>query len=274
MNWRRQLRAAWASLPASARRLLVVALLAATALILISFSGERDVQLAAVLGLFALFVVVQIVILWLVWRQNPEFRQARRAFLNGEFDDVVAILAPLDAAGTLDVGGAALLGNAYRQLGRLDDSAQLLRGAHEADPESPFAAYGLGRTLLAQGVYAEAAAMIAHALDKRGQPVIAADLGHAYYRAGQHDEALAALQRADRLELEPHRALLTRYLLWQLQDEPADDELIDRLTRVDHGLALWQAEAERFQMTPYGAALAEDVETVTQLLAEQAGQET
>ncbi|MBN1963934.1 MAG: hypothetical protein JW910_04775 [Anaerolineae bacterium] len=269
MNWRRQLRLAWGNLPGSIRRLLLAALITAVLLLVLSFAGGHDLQLAAVLGLFALFIAVQAVILWLLWRQNPEFRRARRAYLAEDFAGVIVELEPLEAEGRLDAGGAALLGNAYRQLGRLAESERVLRAAHEADPDSPFPAYGLGRTLFAQGLYTDASALIAHALARRGQPTIVADLGHAQCRAGQHDAALESLRQADRIELEPHRALMTRYLLWRLEGEPADVDIVARLTRYDHGLATWHAEAERFQETPYGAALAADLATIERLLEGQ-----
>lgn len=266
MTWSTRLRAAWQDLPADLRRLLIGAVLAGLGLVALAFVGPREVQLAAVAGLIGLFLAVQAIILWRLWRQNPEFRQARRAMLQGDFEEAVRLLEASHIAGKLDPAGETLLGNAYRQLSRLDESERVLRAAHQADPDSPFAAYGLGRTRLAQGDYEEAAALIAHALKQRGPATILADLGHAQYRAGMSAAAQESLARADALELEPHRALLTCYLRWRLSGQPADEDLGKRLRRYAHGLETWRAEAERLRATPYGAALAEDVAWMEKLI--------
>ncbi len=266
MTWLSRLQTAWQDLPVDLRRLLIGALLAGLGLVTLAFVGPREVQLVAVAGLIGLFLAVQAIILWRLWRHNPEFRQARRAMLQGNFEEAVRLLEDSRAAGKLDPEGQTLLGNAYRQLSRLDESERVLRAAHEADPDSPFAAYGLGRTLLAQGRYEEAADLIAHALKRRGPATLLADLGHAQYRAGMNAAAQESLARADALELEPHRALLTCYLRWRLEGQPADEDLRKRLRRYDHGLETWRAEAERLRATPYGAALAEDVALLEKLI--------
>lgn len=258
---------AWQGLSSGQRRGLVAALVAASLLLILSFVGPAEMQLVSVFALVGLLVVVQVVVLWTMWRQNPELRQARRAYMQGEFDRAISILEEVHDADKLEVMGSTLLGNAYRQVGRLTDSEAILRAAHEVDPASPFAAYGLGRTLLVMGQYEEGVSMIQHALDHRGQRIILADLGHAQFRAGDLDAAKASLKQADEIDLEPYRALMTRYLLVRLGQAPERD-VTEWLSRYDHGLAVWQAEAERFTSTPYGVALAEDIAEIERMLIE------
>ncbi len=259
MTWRQRLGMAWGSFPGATRRWLVVVLAAAAALTAFSFVGPPEQQLPAVLALLGLLVVAQIVILWSLWRQRPEVRQARRAYLVGDYKGVIRVLEQAGEEKGLDPLGQTLLGNAYRQIGRLEDSERVLRAACEAEPDAPFSAYGLGRTLLVQGRYAEASAFIGRALAKRGMPIIVADLAYAHYLAGQRDEAARSLAQAERLELDPQRTLMTRYLAWRLAGDPADEALRERLKRSDRGLEVLKAECDRFRETPYGAALAEDI---------------
>jgi len=253
-------------MPVRLQRLFMALLAVAVGLIALSFIVPADYQLIVALALFGLFVLVQAVILWNIWQRNPALRQARRRYMAGDFAEVVRILEASRAEGRHDVEADTLLGNAFRQLGDLERSEAILREACEKEPDAPFAAYGLGRTLLVMGHYNDAAALIAHALDQRGQPVILAELGHAQYRAGERDEAARSLAQAAQLNLEPYRALMTRYLLWKLTGKPVDDETQDGLTRFASGLDVWRAEADRFAVTPYGQALAEDVHDLELLL--------
>lgn len=268
MNWRDTLLAAWRDLPPTLKRLLIALSLAATALILFAFVGPQEMQLLAVLGLVGLFVIVQSVILWRLWQQNPVFRRARQAYLAGDFAEAARLLEAERAENDLPPESQTLLGNAYRQLNRLDESEQMLRTALNADSSTPFAAYGLGRTLLVRGDYADGAAFMQQALDNRAQLLVYADLAYAQVLADQPDAALDSLARLEGLALEPHRALLARYLTWRLQDQPVDTALYTALTRYDHGLDTLRAEAARFSQTPYGKALAQDIIQIEQLLKE------
>jgi hypothetical protein len=74
----------------------------------------------------------------------------------------------------------------------------------------------------------------------------------------QPEEAAAALSAAgagDGRLTEPHRALMAEYLLNRLG--AAAPPLPERISA---GLPYWQAVAERFRETPYGAALLNDVD--------------
>lgn len=269
MSWLSNLRTAWRHVPASIRRLILAALVVSLALLVFSFIGPPDLQLVAVLALVGLFVMIQVGILWIMWRQNPEVRQARKAYTAHDYPEAVRILLAAEREkGQLDVMGQTLLGNAYRQLGQLEDSERVLRAAYEAEPDTPFAAYGLGRTRLVQGAYTEAVTLIEQAYQNRAAQVILADLGQAYYLAGQ-SEAGDILDQAARLNLQPHRALMTVYLRWRLSGEASDEVLLERLRRYDHGLAYWQAELERFRDTPYGEALGEDLARIDGLLGSE-----
>ncbi len=266
MSWQYYLAEGWRRLPGDLRRVIVVAGGMALVLLALSFLLPPEQQLWAVLGLVGVFVLVQGAVLWHFWQVRPTLRRARRLFLEGQFEAVVDILEGERASGQGDAAESTLLGNAYRQLGQLDRSEAVLREAYAAEPGEPFVAYGLGRTLLALGRYAEAADLISGALARGGQPAIVADLGHALYRAGQWDAAADALRRADALRLEPHRVLMTRYLLWRLSGADEGD-LRAQLAPVAAGLEWWQAEAARCGATPYGVALAEDMTHIERLLA-------
>ncbi len=269
MTWRDYLRAAWRDLPPGWRRLLVALAMAALGLVLLTFVLPPELQIWPVLALFALFVAVQAAILWRMWRQSPAVRRAQRLYLSGQFEEAARALEEDRLTHRQDVARDTLLGNVYRQLGRLPESETILSEAVEADPGAPYSAYGLGRTLLVMGHFDEAATWIARALRDGGQPTIAADLGYALYLAGKPEAAVQALERAAALELEPHRALMAAYLNWRCGDGAEAELLRRRLARYESGLAVWQAEAERFGHTPYGAALQTDMTAIQGLLEEE-----
>lgn len=271
MGWQTRLRNAWGQLPLIMQLALGASTAVAVALVVLAFAGPEDMRGLFVVGLFGLFVVVQVVILWYLAQQNASFRRARRAFVQGEFDQVIRLLEAERQAGEIDILSQTLLGNAYRQQGQLAQSEAILRAAHEARPQAPFPAYGLGRTLMVKGDYAGAEALIQLALANRGQPTIAADLGHVQYRAGKTAEALQTLNSAAELSLEPYRALLTSYLLWQLEGADPASDLRGEISRLGYGLEYWQVEANRFAATAYGAALADDLSRIEQLIEEAKG---
>jgi tetratricopeptide (TPR) repeat protein len=149
-----------------------------------------------------------------------------------------------------------LLGNTYRQLGMLEQSRRVLYEARNNHPDHYFPLYGFGRTLLAQGHYAEAAENIALALERGAPPAVYFDLGEAHYREQNTPQAIENLHKA-REYAEPHRRLMAIYLLYQLGQSDPPDHLL-----VEQSIAYWQAQAELFAETPYGQALAEDVDTL------------
>lgn len=267
MNWREHLGDVWRNMPVSLRRLTYGLLVAAAVMLALSFVLPPEQQLWAVVGLFALFVVVQGAILVQLGRQRPAVRQARRMFLQEDFEGVIQILEVDREAGQADVVSCTLLGNAYRQLGRLPESEAVLRDAVELDASSPFAAYGLGRTLLAKGQFSDAATWIAQAVAQGGQPVILIELALAQYYAGDTTASLQALLRAEQYHLEPSRMLMAVYLRWRL-NELTEQEARTQLAAYSTGLAAWEAESIRFAATPFGGLLSDDVDAIGHLLVE------
>jgi tetratricopeptide (TPR) repeat protein len=242
----------------------VAMLLALVLFVLIIFAagfGPPDIRQPAVFGIIGLLLVMQGITLWANRDLVTPFTQAQRAYLRADFDGARAILEPLRNENSNE-RELTLLGNIYRQLGRLDESEAVLREAVGKAPEDHFPLYGLGRTLLAQGDYDGAVQMIRQSLDAGGPYVVRADLGEALYRAGQTDEARKALEAVDTAGQEAYRALMVSYLLYQLGagESPSWALIVE-------GLAYWQAAAERFGGTPYGQALAQDLTAIKRLSA-------
>jgi tetratricopeptide (TPR) repeat protein len=272
MNWRDYVRETWRTLPPAMRRLALGALIPGVGLLVLSFLLPPGLQLWTVVGLFALFVVVQAAILWQMWRQRPAVRKARKLFRSGDYEGVVGLLESEYLEGKGDAIGDTLLGNAYRQLGRLEESERVLTEACAVGPDMPFAAYGLGRTLLAMGCFAEAAEQIDRAIECRGLPVIHSELALAHYYAGAQEAVVAALQRVADLAMEPHRMLMTAYLGGQT-GQLTEVRVREATLRHAVGLPYWQAEARLFPDTPYGSALAQDVARIEAMLDDTAGEE-
>ncbi|GAB4571893.1 MAG: hypothetical protein Kow0077_09790 [Anaerolineae bacterium] len=251
MTWWRQFKDAWANLPAHLRRVVFALLGLAVVLMILAFVLPPEFQLWPALGLFAVFILAQGLILMQLWGERAVVRRARRQFLRGDFVQVVALLEEEYRAGRNDAMSDTLLGNAYRQLGELQASQQALARAVEREPDNPFALYGLGRTLLAAGEYAQAAAQIAAAIEHGAQPAVSVELALAHYLCGDSEDTARALHAADALDLEPHRALMAALLRVRLGDHTSQDVH----SRKEAGLRYWEAEAERFASTPYGRAL-------------------
>ncbi len=99
--------------------------------------------------------------------------------------------------------------------------------------------------------------MIRRAADSGAPPVVLADLGEAYFRLGDVENARSALEAAAEQpgnERTPHRELMIRYLLFALGVGHAPEPAL-----IQAGLPYWRASAERFAHTDYGAALHQDV---------------
>ena len=209
-----------------------------------------DVRVPVIIGAGALLLVLEVTILWGNRGMISAFTRAQRLYLDGDF---VAASAMLEAVRTkADARALTLLGNTYRQLGRLTESHEVLSEAVDKAPKHYFPIYGFGRTLLSEGRYEEAAEAIQHALELGAPSVVQADLGEAYYRLNRTNDAIVALRAADISE--PHRALMVGYLLYQLGDAPPPSEEVVRA-----GLPYWEATAARFRETPYGIALETDI---------------
>jgi tetratricopeptide (TPR) repeat protein len=238
----------------TSRTALALAFFLLLLVLLVLAFGPLSMRLPAIIGFFGLVIAMQIIILWANRGMVTPFTRAQRYYLEEDFESARDILEKLRETGKADVRALTLLGNAFRQLGRLDQSEVVLREALTIQPNHHFPLYGFGRTLLVQGYYIEAAETIRQALSAGSPPIVQLDAGEALYRAGETEEALRMLQAGLVDAHEPHRRLMAEYLLFRLgiRDVPA-------LTLLEEGLPYWEASAERYYHTPYGQHLAEDI---------------
>lgn len=236
--------------------LLVMTLLAAA-------FGPATLRQPSLIGAFGLLIAVQVIFMWANRHLVTPFTQAQRAYLAEDFDTTRRILESLDAADKSNARSLTLLGNTYRQLGLLDESQDALTKAVIFDPSDPFPLYGFGRTLLVKGLYVEAADALVRAVAAGAPPVVHTDLGETLYRQGKNEEARTTLESNKGTTQEPHRVLMAGYLLYRMgAGQPPSQELLRA------GLPFWLASARRFQHTPYGRALADDVRHMQQLMEE------
>jgi tetratricopeptide (TPR) repeat protein len=235
-----------------------VALFTALALfilaLLVAAFGPADLRQPALVGAAGLFLVTQIIILWGNRGMVTAYTKAQRYYVAGDFEAARAMLERLAADEQADANALTLLGNTYRQLGRLDESEASLRQAIVKRPSHYFSLYGFGRTLLTKGNYTEAATILQQALDAGAPTLVQFDLGDARYRQGLHQEAAVLLQAVKPVIEEPYRALMVDYLLFRLNSGP-----IPAVELIRVGLPYWRASADRFSQTPYGQSLADDV---------------
>lgn len=216
--------------------------------------GSGAIRQAALVSAAGLFILMQGIILWGNRGMVTPYTQAQRHFLAGDFDSARLVLESLRDTGKADADALTLLGNTYRQLGRLDNSETVLRQAIVMSPSHHFSLYGFGRTLQAKGDYAQAAQVLQNALTSGAPPLVQFDLGEIHFRQGLYDEAKILLQAAKPHLQEPYRVLMADYLLYRLgTSTPPNGE------QIRQGLPYWQAYADKFRDTPYGAALAEDI---------------
>jgi tetratricopeptide (TPR) repeat protein len=219
--------------------------------------GPSEIRVAALIGTGGLLLVVQVAVLWANRGMITPFTRAQRHYLGGELDQARELLEPAYHQGKADARMLTLLGNTYRQLGELEESHRVLVEALDKAPDHYFPRYGLGRTLLSEGNYSEAAAMLQRALDAGAPAAVRVDLAEAHYRAGNHAEALAALENLDwrSLAKEPHRHLIAVYLLHRLNGGSPPDVSVIR-----SGLPYWEASAARFKHTQYGKDVEQDIQ--------------
>ena len=248
---------------------LGIALVLLVGMIGVVIFGGEALRIPAIVGVGTLFLVVQVIALWGNRELVTPFTQAQRLYLDGGIRAALDVLqAECD---TLDMQGLTLLGNIQRQLGDLDASEAALQAALDDSPGHHFPLVGLGRTQMAQGRYEDAQTCFKQALSGAGLPVVRYDLAEAYYRAGELSLALDELDAVPRPEharpeqvagprTEPYRLLLADWLAYRFGDrEPPTNE------RLFAGLPYWEAAAERFAHTPYGAAVAADVQAMRDL---------
>jgi Tfp pilus assembly protein PilF len=190
------------------------------------------------------------------------FTQAQRRYLAEDFIGARDILVQHLASSKADVNTLTLLANTYRQLGMLDKSEEIVKKALALRPFDHFPLYSFGRTLLIRGLYAQAVDTLRQAIQAGAPSIVEFDLGEALYRNGEFDASAGVLQRVRNPQQEPFRLLMTDYLLYKIGISD-----IPNAVEVSAGIVYWQELANRFQMTPYGQILADDV-AFMQLLME------
>jgi tetratricopeptide (TPR) repeat protein len=246
--------------PAQVAFVLAVVLLLPA--IILTANAPLEGRGLAIGGVMALVITAQGIFMWANRSMVTPFTRAQRFYLKGDFEAARAILEDLRSQNEADANALTLLGNTYRQMGQLSESAAILYEAVDKHPDLYFPIYGFGRTLLSEGDYARAIEMIARALELGAPPVVRFDLGEAYYRSGEAQSASDVLQTVlPLLREDPPRRLMATFLLHQLGAAPAPTAALVR-----EGLPYWEANALRFQQTPYGRGLAEDVDILKTLI--------
>ncbi len=264
------------------RRLnLTLVLTLGSGAILVFLSRNRDVGeiIPLVMGVLIFIGVVQYVLLFRGQRtsSHPVLRAAQQEFMQGKFQTAIDRLdSALKDELTDEIRSAMLTlkGNTHRQLGQVEDSETALREAVRIQPEDHFPLYGLGRTLLVMGNYAEAEKYLTQALAQGAKKNIRAEHVLAqYYGDWPASEVLEVARQAGKmLRIEPYRALLVNYILYQLygtenlQNAHQQQVARDIMRNTQQGVAFWQAESERLSQTPYGQRLAEDVARMREII--------
>ncbi len=240
---------------------LAFALLALT--LLAGILAPPDQRQPILIGFVGLIFVIQAIFMWANRTMVTPFTKAQRLYLAGDLEGALAILEPTAAAGRANVRTLTLLGNTYRQVGRLDESLRILTKAVELRPFDPFPLYGFGRTLLVSGQYAESVRFLRQAVEMGAAPAVQVDLAEALYRHGLVDEAAALLKSNRDAVYEPYRRLMVEYLLYRL-----GSGAVPKRDSIENGLPFWKESAIRFAQTPYGQALADDVRQMQSLVEE------
>jgi tetratricopeptide (TPR) repeat protein len=239
--------------------LMAIALLIGS--LLVMRFGPEQVRQPALIGFIGLLFGTQIIFMWANRTMVTAYTLAQRHYLEEDFEAARTILEKAVAEDKADANVFTLLGNTYRQLGRLDESEEVVKKAIAIRPNDHFPRYGFGRTLLIKGQYAAAAQEIKRALEAGAPFIVHIDLGEAYYRQGDFPAARTALEAVSTDE--PQRAALKAYLLHRMGGNPPDEAVLRE------GLPYWQEVARRFAQTPYGSAVSEDVEIMQAMLEAQ-----
>lgn len=225
--------------------------------------GPFDLRQPVLIGLFGSLITAQVIFMWANRGMVTPYTLAQRRYLAEDFEGARTILEGLLTEEKADVNVLTLLGNTYRQLGLLDESERVVKKAIEIRPFDHFPLYGFGRTLLVMGRYTEAAETINQALEAGAPTWVRFDLGEALYRDAQLEAARTALQAAHKEQQEAFRALMTDYLLYRLGSGGVPARQL-----LESGLPYWRETALRFRHTPYGQALAADVQDMQTLSQE------
>jgi tetratricopeptide (TPR) repeat protein len=248
-------------------RLAQISMLLALILWMLAFLtllfGPPPLRQPALIGCIGLIITAQVIFMWANRGMVTPFTQAQRFYLAEDFESARQVLESELDMDNPDVQMLTLLGNTYRQLGLLDKSEEVLTKAVELRPFDHFPLYGFGRTLLVKGEYAPAAESIRQALEAGAPPIVQFDLGEARYRQGLAAESRLALEAVLGQAQEPGRELMTQYMLFRLdgREKPSRD-------LIEAGLRYWQENAQRFQHTPYGRALVDDVRQMQAFIEE------
>ena len=244
----------------------VAFLIALSLLTLVALSlafGPDHLRRPALIGAFGLLVVAQAIFMWANRHMVMPYTRAQRLYLAEDFEAACHLLESVRQAGKADVRALTLLGNAYRQRNMLYESETVLREALAIQPNHYFSLYGFGRTLLVQGRYAEATDVLRQALDSGDSAAITFDAGEAYYRHGAQESAQDLVEAALQEGVEPHRQLMGQFLLYRMGAGSAPESAV-----IEAGIGYWQAQAERYQQTPYGQALFDDVRLMQRIVEE------
>lgn len=247
---------------------LLLALLIFLVFLVLGFLlSNQTMRIAAIVGAAGALVAAQFVVLWGNRHLLNDFARAQKLYLAGDYAAARELLLRMQAAGGSRRRGNQvrewiLLGHVLRNLGDLEGSEALFQQSLQVEPASHFPLYGLGRTLICKGQYAEAVKHLQAALNA-GAPAIARfDLGHALYRAGDYEAARQALGQT--VADDPHRELMRQFLLFRLgmAEAPNADQ-------VHAALPLWRKEVEQVGPTPYTEVLTEDLVALEALTNEE-----
>jgi tetratricopeptide (TPR) repeat protein len=240
---------------------LVLALVLLVGIFAVAGSAPESIRFVLLFSAALVFIVAQGIIMWGNRTMLAPYTQAQHQYLAGDFaaarDTLRAYLDERAQQGKKpDANTLTLLGNTYRQMGQLDESLQTLTLALQIAPTYHFSLYGLGRTLLTRGEYAQASQVFHQALTNYAPDVVWLDAALTHYLLDERQQAYEALALARQKQpqlAEPHRQLMMLFLLKTLSDEQPDvPTMRDWVTT---GLPFWEAEAERYTHTPYGQAL-------------------
>lgn len=251
----------WERLTQIAFILALILLPIATVMIL---SAPQHERINLVFGFGALIFVTQMIVLWGNRTMITPYTQAQRFYLAGDFEQTRTLLENVRESGKADMRVLTLLGNTYRQLGMLSESEMILYEALDKAPNNHFPLYNFGRTLLSMGRFDEAVEVIQRALDEGAPAVTRFDLAEAFFMGGKADQARDMLLEISPTLLEPHRALMAKWWLYQfgVGEHPSTDLIIE-------GLPYWEAASQRFQHTLYGKQIGEIVGTLQALNVER-----
>lgn len=247
-----------------------LSIMMAVVLFVVLSQADSDSRVAWAVGFAGLLALLQVMILLRGKGQQGNLLEAQKAFVDGRYEEAAGLLES-QLPHAPDLKTLTVLGNTYRQLGRLDESAALLQQAVEQFPGKGFPVYGLGRTRLAQGYYHEAVQLIEQALKMGARKAVRADLALAlYYAEADQSRIIEVAQQTGRmLNVENYRALMVNYLLAQFATNSAEAQVAKRVMHNSaSGLAYWRGEAKRHATTDFGQRLTSDVGRIEAILQE------